>query len=883
MASWFRSQDMEFISMIVSEDAAHSCIRDIGKLGCVQFMDLNGELTPFQRRYVSGVKRCDEMERKLRFFIAEMEKFGIGAKSTTSVEVFLGEHEDQTMSSMAMLEKLETHLEEYEAQLLEFNKFHEKISTEFNEKLEHREVLEKSKDFFALEFSDERVSMPGSATPSPLHVDTGNSSTPLLDADMGMPVNQGFLDPDLMRFSQVCGVVAEADRSRFERALFRSTRGNCYVRFTPVDTELKDPNSGEVVEKCVFILFFKSASIETKINRICDAFSARRYPVPDLDDGGKAVAQAILLLEEELKDSNVILTKNVEARQRICEELSHQVERWMWTVVQEKAVFHTLNCLKADVTGMLRGQGWVVKEQKPIVEGVVTRSHEDMGLVGASMLDVLPERVWPTPPTSFPLNDFTYPFQEFVNTYGVPRYKEANPALFTAVTFPFLFGIMYGDIGHGTCLALAGAYLVATYKEDPKRGEMMGGIYSARYMIFMMGCFAVYAGFIYNDFFSLPLDLFKSSYKWSSDEPVSGAEANATCSYGDADCVYPFGVDPAWHVSDNELLFFNSMKMKMSVILGIIQMCLGITLKGMNAWYFNEMLDFYFEFLPMVAFGFGLFGYMIIAIFVKWSIDWDHRMYLGTCNEDNKHWPACASPDDDGYDLDKLCPLGYGGSSGGCQPPNLITTLINIMLSPGSVDEPMYPGQTGVQTFVLLLAFLAVPVLLVGKPLMIRYRNRAEGSTAEHQELMHGDEEGAVSGHGGGSGEHSDGDEHDEHNFSEIMIHQAIETIEFVLGMVSNTASYLRLWALSLAHTELAAVFWEKAMLATINMNNPVAILVGYSVFAAVTFAVLLAMDVLECFLHALRLHWVEFQNKFYKADGHNFQPFHLAPILKAC
>lgn len=58
---------------------------------------------------------------------------------------------------------------------------------------------------------------------------------------------------------------------------------------------------------------------------------------------------------------------------------------------------------------------------------------------------------------------------------------------------------------------------------------------------------------------------------------------------------------------------------------------------------------------------------------------------------------------------------------------------------------------------------------------------------------------------------------------------QAIETIEFVLGMVSNTASYLRLWALSLAHTELAAVFWEKAMLATIMMNNPVAVFIGAS------------------------------------------------------
>ncbi|KAK8598244.1 hypothetical protein V6N13_095628 [Hibiscus sabdariffa] len=120
----------------------------------------------------------------------------------------------------------------------------------------------------------------------------------------------------------------------------------------------------------------------------------------------------------------------------------------------------------------------------------------------------------------------------------------------------------------------------------------------------------------------------------------------------------------------------------------------------------------------------------------------------------------------------------------------------------------------------------------------------------------------------------------EEFNFSEVFVHQMIHSIEFVLGAVSNTASYLRLWALSLAHSELSTVFYEKVLLLAWGYDNIVIRLVGLAVFAFATAFILLMMETLSAFLHALRLHWVEFQNKFYHGDGYKFKPFSFALIM---
>lgn len=277
------------------------------------------------------------------------------------------------------------------------------------------------------------------------------------------------------------------------------------------------------------------------------------------------------------------------------------------------------------------------------------------------------------------------------------------------------------------------------------------------------------------------------------------------------DCVYPFGLDPKWYVSSNELAFFNSFKMKISVIFGVTQMMFGIILRGINAIYFKKPLDFICEFIPQIIFMGLLFFYMIIMIFIKWGINWENS------------------------------------TSG---PPSIISLLMNIFLGGGSVDgKPLFDGQENFNRSVLYIALVCVPILLLPKPIIIFYTQKK----IEHESEV--------------NKEHND-------SFGELFIHQIIETIEFVLGAISNTASYLRLWALSLAHAQLSRVFFEKCLLGAIQEGSIIGIIIGFFVFANITFGVLMCMDLLECFLHTLRLHWVEFQNKFYKGDGYKFTPF---------
>ena len=66
----------------------------------------------------------------------------------------------------------------------------------------------------------------------------------------------------------------------------------------------------------------------------------------------------------------------------------------------------------------------------------------------------------------------------------------------------------------------------------------------------------------------------------------------------DPNCIYIIGLDPIWSISKNSLQYVNSFKMKFAVILGVLQMTIGIIVKATNCIYFKHYNELINEFIP---------------------------------------------------------------------------------------------------------------------------------------------------------------------------------------------------------------------------------------------------------------------------------------------
>ncbi|XP_039203166.1 V-type proton ATPase 116 kDa subunit a1 isoform X3 [Crotalus tigris] len=826
MGELFRSEEMTLAQLFLQSEAAYCCVSELGELGKVQFRDLNPDVNVFQRKFVNEVRRCEEMDRKLRFVEKEIKKANIPITDT-------GENPEVPFPRDMI--DLEANFEKIENELKEINTNQEALKRNFLELTELKFILRKTQQFF-----DEQM-----ADPELLE----ESSSLLEPSEMGRgaPLRLGF----------VAGVINRERIPTFERMLWRVCRGNVFLRQAEIENPLEDPVTGDYVHKSVFIIFFQGDQLKNRVKKICEGFRASLYPCPETPQERKEMAAGV---NTRIDDLLMVLNQTEDHRQRVLQAAAKNVRVWFIKVRKMKAIYHTLNLCNIDVTQKcLIAEVWCPVADLDSIQFALRRGTEHSGSTVPSILNRMQTNQ--TPPTYNKTNKFTDGFQNIVDAYGIGTYREINPAPYTIITFPFLFAVMFGDFGHGILLTLFAVWMVireSRILSQKSDNEIFNIIFSGRYIILLMGSFSIYTGLIYNDCFSKSLNMFGSSWSvrpmfqksnWTEDllqeYPMLQLNPAIEGVFGGA---YPFGIDPIWNIATNKLVFLNSFKMKMSVILGIIHMMFGITLSLLNHIYFKKPLNIFLGFIPEIIFMSSLFGYLIILIFYKWA----------AYNAKNSMYA-----------------------------PSLLIHLINMFLFSYEKDAKMlYSGQKGLQCFLVVVAFLCIPWMLVAKPLILRqqYLQRKHLGTLNFGGIRVGngptEEDAEIIQHDQLSTHSEEGEEpalEEVFNFGDTVVNQAIHTIEYCLGCISNTASYLRLWALSLAHAQLSEVLWTMVIHLGLSINNlagSLALFFLFAVFATLTVAILLVMEGLSAFLHALRLHWVEFQNKFYMGAGFKFLPF---------
>ncbi|KAK0706665.1 V-type ATPase, V0 complex, 116kDa subunit family [Lasiosphaeria miniovina] len=734
----FRSADMSMVQLYISNEIGREVVNALGELGLVQFRDLNGDLSAFQRAFTQDIRRLDNAERQLRFFHAQMEKAGIPLRKL-DLDV-----DTLAPPSTSEIDELAERSQSLEQRVSSLNDSYETLKKREVELTEWRWVLREAGGFFDRAHGnvDEiRASTDNDDAPLLQDIEHNNSAAEVERSFSGM--NIGF----------VAGVIARDRVAPFERILWRTLRGNLYMNQAEIPEPLVDPATNEPVFKNVFVIFAHGKEILAKIRKISESMSAEVYNV---DENSDLRRDQVHEVNARLNDVQNVLRNTQQTLEAELTQISRSLAAWMVLIGKEKAVYNTLNLFSYDrARRTLIAEAWVPTHDLPLIRSTLQDVNNRAGLSVPSIVSEI--RTNKTPPTYLKTNKFTEAFQTIVNAYGTATYQEVNPAIPVIVTFPFLFAVMFGDFGHAVIM-LSGA-LAMIYWEKPLKKvtfELFAMVYYGRYIALVMAAFSVYTGLIYNDVFSKSMTLFDSQWKWKVPPGWEVGQA-VTAEPTAPGYTYPFGVDWRWHGADNDLLFMNSYKMKMSIILGWAHMTYSLCFAYINARHFKRPVDIWGNFVPGMIFFQSIFGYLVVCIIYKWT----------------QVWP-------------------------GQQGPGLLNMLIYMFLQPGTLDKQLYRGQAGVQKFLLFFAVIQVPILLFLKPLYLRWEHnhaRAKGYRGLGEQsrvsALDADDEGD-NGHAVDGRRHSavsddegvamiaqdlDDEEHEEFDFSEVMIHQVIHTI----------------------------------------------------------------------------------------------------------
>lgn len=884
---------MAMCQLMLHVDAAFDCVSELGELGMVQFKDLNSDALHFRKKYVSEIRRCEKLERNLSFLMHEMKQ--------RDIEIY-EEPLEPSAASQKVIGEIEARVEHLEKEVKMVTDNLDLLTKNFMNLNQMKHLMKKTQTFFDQvegyglpdlvlneDHSRRRLwTKESRSSEALLNVRESDASSPfepisisnILHGRVVAEIGSGHS----FRLRIVSGVVASERVNVFEKMLFRVSRGNVYMKTSNIEVPITSWNNKTRVQKTVFIIFLQGDQLMQKVLKVCEGFHADLYTCPEGSTGRRLMAMEVMTRLEEL---NIVIKQTQDHLFMLLKEAARYLHLWSVSIMKAKAIYHTLNHMMYDSTAkMLIGEGWhPISELDNIRAALKTGTFKS----GMSESSAILHRCTTTSkdmPTYHKTNKITSCYQKIIDAYGVSNYMEINPAVFSIITFPFLFSIMFGDIGHGILYCCFAAFLIIRenkFSPQTVKGEVFGMVFGSRYLLLLMGLFSIYSGFMYNDIFSRQVRVTESKWDMKNVTPfdhddvlyayfgdsLSGLtitlEPDEPAQFNRAPCA--FGMDPVWQMSHNKVKWLNSYKMKLSIIMGVAHMLFGITLNFVNQRCKRNWLNVFCEVVPQIIFLLCTFGYLVALIIHKW--------------------------------------IYYTAKESAIAPSILIGFINMFLMSYPSEPEHIRVSdqKKNLQIFLLMCALLCVPWMLLVKPYIIWKRRKArsrpnynnssilyrvlpsEYQSGEDVKLLIGSNSDEEDDNNQFNVSASPESEEDEEPFSDIVVTQCIHTIEFCLGCISHTASYLRLWALSLAHGQLSEVIWGPLIGRSLKLHRPHVLLGGlhiastFLIWAFLTAMILLCMEGLSAFLHTLRLHWIEFMSKFYGGEGRAFQPFTLSKI----
>ncbi|KAJ3449745.1 v-type proton atpase subunit a [Anaeramoeba flamelloides] len=832
---------MQLVQLLIKQETAYPLIKSLGQLSAIQFLDLNAGKPNILRDYHNDVKKFDKLERTVRKF----EAVTIGLPEPPKDANYLLQSEDNDNIENGSIDAIEEEILENSIKLNDLVENEQNLKRRWFELIEFQHNLETVKKYlkdkaFNQDKNSNSSSSSGSgsdSTSSELNANKLNSDEDLIELDefkkdktnndkeQSTKIDQKKIEAidstniydQYLKFSIVTGTISTESRGRVEKLLWRGTKGNAYVSFWDITDPIYNPVKKQNEFRTVFVVYYSGDFLRNRITKIVESFNAKVFNVASTDEERKEQLDDV---KTQLSDLKTTLSQTKVFMNKFQKFLQVRIIPWYRRILIEKATYHTLNMLSKDSNKQyLVAKGWVRLSKLESFREVINGDEDEFGENG-TILNTLDNEEGLIEPTYIDCKEYQESTQKLVSSFFIPKYREINPAPIMLVTFPFLFSVMFSDLGHGILLTLFALFLFKTYDayKVSHLHSLIQMFYDARHLILTMGISSCFIGIMYNEFFAAPMHLFNSC--WEPDK-------NSTLSYNlrYEHCTYPFGVDPEWANKSNWLIFFNSFKMKNAVVFGFFQVTLGMIIALINCIYKKKYLEIFFDVIPRIIVLFASTGYMCFLIIYKWGIDWSTRK----------------------------------GQEGGIK---IITTLIDLAFGFGKVDDDsaFFYNQESLQKTLVAFIFIGIIVLWFALPIIKFFQMRRKNKLYTLGEIEYEDFEKFKSKYTG---------------FTDLFVNQSIIAMEFALGILSNTASYTRLWALSLSHSELSAIFWDKLIMYPLSTNVPGFLVITFFFWVGFTLFVLMMSEGLSAFLHTLRLHWIEFFSKFVDDEnGIEFRPF---------